>query len=253
MTMETQTVNYPQITRAFMRDVLNNADGNVILACQALKVINPNFPADFFIECEGVYESVIDSNTLLYGFSEDENEELDKGQVIDENTDIAKLALILDQQGLIDSFIDYFNEATIAYKEACAAEDSIENVENDTEECDCCVASNEQENCSEVDEEDFEKECDCDCDCEEDDEECECCENVHYIPMLDERPLSYNERQMIRIMRSKNLPTVIQVAHADEEIESLENFSGMYMPAVDEMTLDEKEILMIRTMRLLNR
>ena len=88
MTMETQTVNYPQITRAFMRSVLQNANGNVILACQALKTINPNFPADFFIECEGVYESVIDSNTLLYGFCEDENEELDKGQVIDENTDI---------------------------------------------------------------------------------------------------------------------------------------------------------------------
>lgn len=253
MTMETQTVNYPQITRAFMRAVLNNADGNVILACQALKVINPNFPADFFIECEGVYESVIDSNTLLYGFSEDENEELDKGQVIDENTDIAKLALILDQQGLIDSFIDYFNESVIAYKEACAAEDSTEDsLEDNPEECDCCAASNEQENCSEVDEEDFEEECDCDCDCEEDDEECDCCEHVHYIPMLDERPLTYNERQMIRIMRSKNLPTVIQVAHADEEIESLENFSGMYTPAVDEMTLDEKEILMIRAMRLAN-
>lgn len=248
MTMETQTVNYPQITRAFMRDVLNNANGNVILACQALKVINPNFPADFFIECEGVYESVIDSNTLLYGFSEDENDELDKGQVIDENTDIAKLVLILDQQGLIDSFIDYFNEATIAYKEACAAKDSTED---GPEECDCCAESNEQENCSEDDEEELDD--DNDEDFEEDDEECECCENVHYIPMLDERPLTYNERQMIRIMRSKNLPTVIQVAHDAEEFESLANFSGMYMPSVDEMTLDEKEILMIRTMRMLNR
>ena len=242
MTMETQTVNYPQITRAFMRSVLNNADGNVISACQALKAINPNFPADFFIECEGVYESVIDSNTILYGFSEDENEELDKGQVINENTDIAKLTLILDQQGLIDSFIDYFNESNIAYKEACAAEDSEEN---DTEECDCCAASNEQENCS--DDEDPEED-----DCEDDDEECECDENVHYIPMLDEYPLTYNERQMIRIMRSKNLPTVIQVTHNIDEIESLEDFSGMYMPAVDEMALDEKEILLVRAMRMVN-
>jgi hypothetical protein len=248
--METQTVNYPQITRAFMRAVLNNADGNVILACQALKVINPNFPADFFIECEGVYESVIDSNTLLYGFSEDENEELDKGQVIDENTDIAKLALILDQQGLIDSFMDYFNEYAIAYKEACSARVDEDLEENDTEDCYCCAKSNKQENYSEDDDEDLEE--DNDKDLEEDDEECECCENVHYIPMLDEQPLSYNERQMIRIMRSKNLPTVIQVAHDTDEIESLKNFSGMYMPSVDEMTLDEKEILMIRTMRLLN-
>jgi hypothetical protein len=54
---------------------------------------------------------------------------------------------------------------------------------------------------------------------------------------------------MIRIMRSKNLQTVIQVAHNAEEIESLENFSGMYTPSVDEITLDEKEIFMIRTMR----
>ena len=252
MTMKTQTVNYPQITRAFMRSVLQNANGNVILACQALKTINPNFPADFFIECEGVYEDVIDSNTLLYGFSEGENEELDKGQVIDENTDIAKLTLILDQQGLIDSFIDYFNESVIAYKEACDAENSTED---DPKECDCCAASNEQENCSEDDDEDFEEECECDCDdcdCEEDDEECECNENVHYIPMLDEMPLSHNERQMIRIMRSKNLPTVIQVAHNIDEIESLEDFSGMYVPSVDEMALDEKEILMIRGMRMVN-
>ena len=231
MTMETQTSNYPRITRAVMRRILNNVNGNVISACQVLKAINPNFPADFFIECEGVYESVIDSNTLLCGFSEGENEELDKGQVIDENTDIAKLTLILDQQGLIDSFIDYFNEATIEYKEACDAENSTED---DTEECDCCAESNEQENCS------------------EDDEEYECDENVHYIPMLDEMPLSHNERQMIRIMRSKNLPTVIQVAYNIDEIESLENFSGMYVPSVDEIVLDEKEILMIRAMRLLN-
>lgn len=239
--METQNVTYPRITRAIMRSVLQNAGGNVISACQALKAINPNFPADFFIECEGTYESVIDSNTLLYGFCEDENEELYTGIVIDENTDISKLDLILDQKGLIDSFIDYFNGSVSEYKDACE-EDSIEN---DTEECDCCE-TNEQENSLEDDEEESEEEP------EEDDEECECDENVHYIPMLDERPLSYNERQMIRIMRSKNLPTVIQVTHDAEEIELLKNFSGMYMPSVDEIALDEKEILMIRTMRLLN-
>lgn len=253
--METQTSNYPRITRAFMRSVLNNANRNVISACQALKAINPNFPADFFIECEGVYESVIDSNILLYGFCENENEELYAGQVIDDYTDIAKLTLILDQQGLIDSFIDYFNEAAIAYKEAykeacketCAAKDSTED---DPEECDCCAESNEQENCLEDDEEELDD--DNDEDIEEDDEECECNENVHYIPMLDEYPLTYNERQMIRIMRSKNLPTVIQVTHDTEEFESLANFSGMYIPTVDEMALDEKEILMIRTMRLMD-
>jgi NAD-dependent SIR2 family protein deacetylase len=115
-------------------------------ACEVLKLMNPEFPAEFFINCPYAFADIIntDEPVKVYGFTHDKNEQITSYELITDNSDIAKMQTFIDENGIIEGFIDYFNTEIIKCEEN---EDSEEKTEEESDEHKCTCTKCKEPTC----------------------------------------------------------------------------------------------------------
>lgn len=209
--MKEATMKYIPITRELMKRV-DKSFPSIDDACDVLKAINPEFNSEYFMDCQVAFNSIIDGELKLFGFVEDDDGYITECIAITDETDIAGISFILDEQGVLNTLVDFFN-------------------------MDCDMQHSKDEIC---DSEDV-----CECHCHDNDEESST-DAIPFKPFLDDMAISYEEKQFIRILRNDTSDKIIKsLDNADAPV-----FKGKYIPAVDDIPLSAEEQRVLRAERL---